>query len=51
MLEVNLREKGTMVQALWDSVNETTGNLSIVASPYRKIAITGRAKRVIGKSL
>jgi hypothetical protein len=40
-MEVNLREKGTMVQALWDSVNETTGNLSIVPGLIHSVLKTG----------
>jgi len=40
-MEVNLREKGTMVQALWDSVNETTGNLSIVPGLIHRVLETG----------
>ena len=40
-MEINFREKGTMVQALWDSVNETTGNLSIVPGLIRRVLETG----------
>lgn len=40
-MEVNLKEKGTMVQALWDSVNETTGNLSIVPGLIHRVLETG----------
>jgi hypothetical protein len=39
-MEINLREKGTMVQALWDSVNETTGNLSIVPGLIHSVLVT-----------